>query len=77
MKQLNYSLVLHIQQQNHFFGKFCSIKLYIADWCNSTDGTIKTMANAMQTKYDKYWEKSNMALAVACFLDPRYKTSLI
>lgn len=62
---------------NHFFGKFCSIKLYIADWCNSTDGTIKTMANAMQTKYDKYWEKSNMALAVAYFLDPRYKTSSI
>nr|CAH65955.1 H0716A07.13 [Oryza sativa]CAH66110.1 OSIGBa0115D20.3 [Oryza sativa] len=42
-----------------------------------TDGTIKTMANAMQTKYDKYWEKSNMALAVACFLDPHYKTSSI
>ncbi|KAG8052882.1 hypothetical protein GUJ93_ZPchr0001g30191 [Zizania palustris] len=24
----------------------------------------------MKSKYDKYWEKSNMALAVACFFDP-------
>lgn len=35
------------------------------------------MAVAMQLKYDKYWDKSNLALAVACFLDPRYKQKLV
>ena len=33
------------------------------------------MAGSMQTKFDKYWRKSNLALAVAFFLDPRYKRS--
>ena len=31
----------------------------------------------MKAKYDKYWDKSNIALAVACFLDPRYKKKLV
>ncbi|WVZ76718.1 hypothetical protein U9M48_024670 [Paspalum notatum var. saurae] len=35
------------------------------------------MAEAMQKKYDKYWKKTNIALAVACFLDPRYKKNLV
>jgi predicted Zn-dependent peptidase len=35
------------------------------------------MAQAMQQKYDKYWKKSNIALVVVCFLDPRYKKRLI
>jgi hypothetical protein len=35
------------------------------------------MAEAMQKKYDKYWKKSNIALVVACFLDPRYKKKLV
>jgi hypothetical protein len=35
------------------------------------------MAQAMQEKYDKYSKKSNIALAVAVFLDPRYKKRLI
>uniref|UniRef100_A0A0D9XA16 HAT C-terminal dimerisation domain-containing protein n=1 Tax=Leersia perrieri TaxID=77586 RepID=A0A0D9XA16_9ORYZ len=28
-------------------------------------------------KYDEYWEKSNLALAVACFFDPRFKQKLV
>jgi hypothetical protein len=30
------------------------------------------MAIFMKEKFDKYWDKSNIALAVACFLDTRY-----
>lgn len=26
---------------------------------------------------NKYWEVSNVALAVACFLDPRYKMKVV
>ena len=35
------------------------------------------MAISMSEKFEKYWRQSNIALAVACFLDPRYKKKLI
>jgi hypothetical protein len=31
----------------------------------------------MSKKFEKYWKKSSTTLAVACFLDPRYKKRLI
>lgn len=62
---------------NLFWWKFCEIKLALAEWCESADVSIASMAVAMQTKYDKYWDKSNLALAVACILDPRYKQKLV
>lgn len=60
---------------NLFYKGFCEIKALISGWCRSSDATIKKMADSMQTKFDKYWHKSNLALAVAFFLDPRYKRS--
>jgi len=35
------------------------------------------MATDMSKKFEKYWKKSSTTLAVACFLDPRYKKRLI
>lgn len=35
------------------------------------------MATAMNEKFEKYWQQSNIALAVAYFFDPRYKKKLI
>ncbi|EAZ06945.1 hypothetical protein OsI_29187 [Oryza sativa Indica Group] len=35
------------------------------------------MGSKMKAKYDKYWEKCNMVISVACFLDPRFKTNLV
>ena len=35
------------------------------------------MAKSMKEKFDKYWGVSNVALAVACFLDPRYKMKVV
>ena len=49
----------------------------VEDWCHSSNTVIATMGKSMKPKYDKYWEKSNMALSVACFLDPRFKTNLV
>ena len=60
---------------NLFHKGFCEIKALISGWRKSSDTTIKKMAGSMQTKFDKYWRKSNLALAVAFFLDPRYKRS--
>ena len=62
---------------NLFWWKFCEIKLTLEEWCESADITIASMVEAMQKKYDKYWRKSNIALVVACFLDPRYKKKLV
>ena len=33
--------------------------------------------NRMSEKFEKYWTCSSMSLAVACFLDPRYKKKLL
>lgn len=62
---------------NHFFRKFSEIKMAIARWCESSDLTICTMAYSMKEKFDKYWEMSNMALAVGAFFDPRYKHKMV
>jgi hypothetical protein len=35
------------------------------------------MANTMMVKFDKYWNKSNIALIVASVLDPRYKRKIV
>lgn len=62
---------------NLFYRGFCDIKVLLDDWCSSDDATISEMAIAMSQKIEKYWEHSNLALAVACFLDPRYKKKVI
>jgi hypothetical protein len=62
---------------NLFFCGFCEIKLLLSDWCHSSDTTICEMANAMSVKFDKYWRKSNVALAVANVLDPRFKRRVV
>lgn len=63
--------------ENLFFTKFCQIKLAIADWCINSDPIVAAMGSKMKAKYDKYWEKCNMVISVACFLDPRFKTNLV
>ena len=62
---------------NLFYKGFCDIKLLLDDWSFSNDATISAMAISMNEKFEKYWQQSNIALAVACFLDPRYKKKLI
>jgi hypothetical protein len=56
--------------------KFCEVKFLLVDWCDSIHPTINNMANTMMVKFDKYWNKSNTALAVASVLDPRYKRKI-
>ncbi|CAA0806583.1 Zinc finger BED domain-containing protein DAYSLEEPER [Striga hermonthica] len=62
---------------NLFYRGFCEIKILLDEWSASQDNTICTMATSMSRKFEKYWKKSSTTLAVACFLDPRYKKRLI
>ena len=62
---------------NLFYRGFCEIKILLDDWSHSEDEIISGMATNMSRKFEKYWKKSSTTLAVACFLDPRYKKRLI
>jgi hypothetical protein len=62
---------------NLFYRGFCEIKELINKWCVSKDFIIREMAISMSEKFDKYWECSSTSLAVACFLDPRYKAKIV
>jgi hypothetical protein len=62
---------------NLFYNGFCEIKELLDKWYVSEDHILRDMAVAMSLKFEKYWKKSSTALAVACFLDPRYKKELI
>ena len=62
---------------NLFYSGFCEINELLDNWCLGADFTIKKMAIAMSEKFEKYWTCSSMSLAVACFLDPRYKKKLL
>jgi UDP-2,3-diacylglucosamine pyrophosphatase LpxH len=64
---------------NLFFGEFSEINIQLMEWINTTgnNGFISAMAKAMKDKFDKYWDMSNVALAVACMLDPRYKMKVV
>lgn len=58
---------------NLFYQSFAEVKALIREWCTSENEIISKMADSMNTKFEKYWKKSNVALAVAYFLDPRYR----
>jgi hypothetical protein len=61
---------------NMFYRGFCEIKELLDKWCVDEDLTIRTMAISMGDKFEKYWSCSSLSLALACFLDPRYKKKL-
>jgi hypothetical protein len=62
---------------NIFYRGFCEIKELLDKWCVDEDLTIRTMAISMSDKFEKYWSCSSLSLALACFLDPRYKKKLV
>jgi len=56
---------------NLFYRGFCEIKVLLDEWCYDENITIREMAISMNVKFEKYWEQSNIALALAYFLEPR------
>ncbi|CAA0806027.1 Unknown protein [Striga hermonthica] len=62
---------------NLFYRGFCEIKEILDKWCVCDDFTIREMAISMHEKFEKYWTNSSTSLAVASFLEPRYKKKLI
>ena len=59
-----------------FYRGFYEIKELPDEWCVDEDLTIRTMAISMSDKFERYWSCSSLSLALACFLNPRYKKKL-
>ncbi|XP_057451104.1 zinc finger BED domain-containing protein RICESLEEPER 1-like [Lotus japonicus] len=62
---------------NIYFPEICDIHIQLIDWCRSSDNFLSSMAFKMKSRFDKYWSKCSLALAVAAILDPRFKMKLV
>ncbi|XAR68194.1 hypothetical protein NMG60_11003242 [Bertholletia excelsa] len=62
---------------NIYFPEICDFHIQLIEWCKSSDDFISSMAWKMKTKFNRYWSKCNLALAIAAILDPRFKMKLI
>ncbi|XP_059658631.1 zinc finger BED domain-containing protein RICESLEEPER 2-like [Cornus florida] len=62
---------------NMFLPEVWKIKEALSE--NSLDENIymRSMANKMKEKFDKYWGECNLLMAIGAILDPRYKMVLI
>ncbi|KAK8577806.1 hypothetical protein V6N13_076489 [Hibiscus sabdariffa] len=62
---------------NTFFPEICDIHLQVIEWCKNPDECISSLALKMKKKFEEYWDKCNVGLAVAAMLDPRFKMKLL
>ncbi|GMI86766.1 DAYSLEEPER [Hibiscus trionum] len=62
---------------NIFFPEICDIHLQLIEWCKDPDESISSLALKMRKKFEEYWDKCNVGLAVAAMLDPRFKMKLL
>ncbi|CAN6558346.1 unnamed protein product [Malus baccata var. baccata] len=60
-----------------YFPEICDVHIQLIEWCKSPDEFLSSMALKMKAKFDKYWSKCSLALAVAAILDPRFKMKLV
>ncbi|WJX16162.1 cellulase [Trifolium repens] len=64
---------------NTYMFEILGIGKSIVEMCNSEDAHLRSTAQAMKKKYDKYWgnyKSINMMLLIALVLDPRRKVRL-
>ncbi|XP_061372933.1 zinc finger BED domain-containing protein RICESLEEPER 1-like isoform X2 [Gastrolobium bilobum] len=62
---------------NIYFPEICDIHIQLIDWCRSSDNFLSSLALKMKARFDNYWSKCSLALAVAAILDPRFKLKLV
>ncbi|XP_022989180.1 zinc finger BED domain-containing protein RICESLEEPER 1-like isoform X1 [Cucurbita maxima] len=62
---------------NIFFPELCDVHLQLMEWFKNSDDYIKALAFKMRTKFEEYWDKCGLALAVSAILDPRFKMKLV
>lgn len=62
---------------NIFFPEICDMHIQLNEWCKSPDDFLSSVALKMKLKFDMYWSKCSLLLAVATILDPRFKIKLV
>lgn len=62
---------------NIYFPEICEIHLQLIGWCHKPDEFISSLGLKMKSKFDEYWKKCSLALAISAILDPRFKMKLI
>nr|XP_024922457.2 zinc finger BED domain-containing protein RICESLEEPER 1-like [Ziziphus jujuba var. spinosa] len=62
---------------NIYFPEICDVHIQLIEWCKSTDDFLSSIALKMKSKFDKYWSKCSLNLALAAILDPRFKMKLV
>ncbi|KAL8205429.1 hypothetical protein R6Q57_008980 [Mikania cordata] len=62
---------------NVFFPEICDVNIQLIDYCKNPDEFISALAAKMKIKFDKYWNKNGLSLAIAAILDPRFKMKLV
>ncbi|XP_075486987.1 zinc finger BED domain-containing protein RICESLEEPER 1-like [Primulina tabacum] len=62
---------------NSYFAETCDIHLQLIEWCQKSDDFVSSLALKLKTKFDEYWKKCSLIMAVAAILDPRFKMKLV
>lgn len=65
------------QNANSYFAEICDIHLELIAWCQKSDEFISSLALKLKSKFDEYWKKCSLIMAIAAILDPRYKMKLV
>ncbi|KAA8525689.1 hypothetical protein F0562_007544 [Nyssa sinensis] len=55
----------------------CKIQLHLRKWETSEHDCLHLMAGPMKEKYEKYWDKYSLVLAIAVVLDLRFKMDMV
>ncbi|KAL4190409.1 hypothetical protein AMTRI_Chr07g75500 [Amborella trichopoda] len=62
---------------NLYFPEVYQMHLRLVEWSMSLNKHISSMAIKMKEKFDKYWKISNLVLAIAVVIDPRFKLKFV
>ena len=62
---------------NLYFHQVWNVKILLEKEASRKDVVIKSMVEAMQEKFDKYWIESYLANCIPVILDPRFKYGFI
>ncbi|XP_010535019.1 PREDICTED: zinc finger BED domain-containing protein RICESLEEPER 1-like isoform X2 [Tarenaya hassleriana] len=62
---------------NIYFAEMCEIHIQLIEWCKDQDHFLSSLAEKMKAKFDEYWSKCSLVLAMAAILDPRFKMKLV
>ncbi|XP_073287232.1 zinc finger BED domain-containing protein RICESLEEPER 1-like [Primulina huaijiensis] len=62
---------------NIFFPEICDMHIQLIEWSKNPDDFLSSVALKMKEKFDWYWRKCSLALAISAVLDPRFKMKLV